>query len=96
MRWSPPPDGARAFSPREHGCAVGEGGDPVTSTPNPTDRTETMAMISCPKCDKMTGQAGYAAWQIIVAICAFPLGLLSLLAGRKPTTCGNCGHTWQA
>ena len=48
-----------------------------------------MAAISCPKCNTLTVQAGYPAWVIIVAICLFPLGLLALLAGRKPTTCGN-------
>jgi hypothetical protein len=31
-----------------------------------------------------------------VAICFFPIGLLALLAGRKPTQCGNCGTLWQA
>jgi hypothetical protein len=54
-----------------------------------------MALISCPKCDKTTEKAGFAKWQVIVSICFFPLGLLSLLAGRKPTTCQHCGHIWQ-
>jgi hypothetical protein len=52
-------------------------------------------MISCPKCSKPTAQGGFAAWQIIVAICFFPLGLLALLAGRKPTTCNMCGFIFQ-
>jgi hypothetical protein len=55
-----------------------------------------MAMVSCPKCSKQTKQAGFNPWQIVVSICFFPLGLLSLLAGRKPTTCQECGNTWQA
>jgi hypothetical protein len=55
-----------------------------------------MALISCPKCGRITSQGGYAAWQIIVAICFFPLGLLSLLAGRQPTTCNHCGHTFSS
>lgn len=55
-----------------------------------------MAAISCPKCNTLTERAGFPAWEIIVAICAFPVGLLALLAGRKPTTCRDCGFTWQA
>jgi len=53
-----------------------------------------MAQISCPKCSKLTAQGGFAVWQILVSICFFPLGLLSLLAGRKPTVCAFCGHTF--
>jgi hypothetical protein len=55
-----------------------------------------MAVVSCPKCNTITSQAGYPTWVIIVAICFFPVGLLALLAGRKPTTCGSCGFVWQA
>lgn len=55
-----------------------------------------MAAISCPKCSAIQERAGYPAWVIIVAICFFPFGLLALLAGRKPTFCAKCGHTWQA
>jgi hypothetical protein len=55
-----------------------------------------MASITCPKCNTLTDRAGFPAWTIIVSICLFPLGLLALLAGRKPTKCGNCGMTWQA
>ncbi|SPF48740.1 hypothetical protein SBA1_880020 [Candidatus Sulfotelmatobacter kueseliae] len=55
-----------------------------------------MASITCQKCGKPTERAGYPVWAIVVSICLFPLGLLSLLAGRKPTTCGSCGFTWQA
>jgi len=54
-----------------------------------------MAIVTCPKCGKATQQAGFETWQIIVSICFFPLGLLSLLAGRKPTTCGHCSNTFQ-
>jgi hypothetical protein len=53
-----------------------------------------MAQVSCPKCNKLTGQGGFAAWQIAVSICFFPLGLLALLAGRKPAVCASCGHTF--
>lgn len=55
-----------------------------------------MALITCPKCSKMTPQAGFATWQIVVSICFFPLGLLSLLAGRQVTKCNECGHIFQS
>jgi hypothetical protein len=55
-----------------------------------------MAMVSCPKCSKQTAQSFFPVWVIVVAICLFPFGLLALLAGRKPTTCEECGNTWQA
>lgn len=55
-----------------------------------------MANISCPKCEKLTRQAGFPTWAIIVAICFFPIGLLALLSGREPTVCQYCGHTWNA
>jgi len=55
-----------------------------------------MAQVTCPKCNKATKSAGFAGWQIWVSICLFPLGLLSLLAGRQPTKCSSCGHTFQA
>ena len=54
-----------------------------------------MAQVTCPKCSKVTQQAGFATWQIVVSICLFPLGLLSLLAGRQPTTCSSCGNVFQ-
>ena len=57
---------------------------------------DCVATVSCPKCGSLTGQAGFPVWVIVVAICFFPLGLLALLAGRKPTQCGACGHVWQA
>jgi hypothetical protein len=50
-----------------------------------------VAVITCPKCGSLTSQAGFPAWVIF-----FPVGLLALLAGRKPTQCGNCGTVWQA
>lgn len=55
-----------------------------------------MAIVSCPKCNNTTPQAGFPTWVIIVAICFFPMGLLALLAGRKPTVCGTCNHTFQS
>jgi hypothetical protein len=53
-----------------------------------------MAQISCPKCSTSTKKGGFKSWQIIVAICLFPLGLLALLAGKEPSICMKCGHTW--
>jgi len=55
-----------------------------------------MAQLSCPKCGELTKKGGYKAWQIIVAICFFPIGLLALLADKEPTVCQKCSHTWQA
>lgn len=54
-----------------------------------------MAQVNCPNCGKIINQAGFPAWEIIVAICFFPLGLLALLAGREATTCPHCKHTAQ-
>jgi len=55
-----------------------------------------MAVISCPKCSEMAEKGGYNTWQIIVAVCAFPIGLLALLAEKKPSICHKCGYTWQS
>ena len=41
-----------------------------------------MAAISCSKCNTLTERAGYPTWAIVVRICFFPVGLLSL-AGRS-------------
>ncbi len=54
-----------------------------------------MARVSCPKCDYLTKRGGYKGWQILVAICFFPLGLLALLADKNVTICHKCGHAWQ-
>jgi len=53
-------------------------------------------LLSCPKCGHNATRGGFAVWQIIVSICFFPIGLLSLLAGRKPTVCRQCSFHWQA
>ncbi len=53
------------------------------------------SMLSCPKCGGVAERGGFAIWQWIISICFFPLGLLSLLAGRKPTVCTKCGFSWQ-
>jgi len=55
-----------------------------------------MATIYCPKCKSLTKKGGYKTWQIIVAICFFPIGLIALDADGEPTTCHKCGYTWQA
>ena len=54
-----------------------------------------MAEVTCPKCNTLASQGGFPGWAIVVSICFFPVGLLALLAGRKPTICPNCGNTWQ-
>jgi hypothetical protein len=55
-----------------------------------------MPNVSCPRCKALTTKGGYKTWQIIVAICFFPLGLIALDADGKTSTCHKCGHTWQA
>ena len=55
-----------------------------------------MAVVTCPQCNKLAERSGYQTWQIVVAICLFPIGLLALLSGRKPTRCNSCNHTWVA
>ena len=52
--------------------------------------------ISCIKCDHLTKRGGFRAIQYVVSVIFFPLGLLSLIAGRNPTVCEKCGHTWIA
>lgn len=53
-----------------------------------------MSDISCPRCNKGANRGGIPTWQIIVAVCFFPIGLLALLAGRDPNSCPHCGHKW--
>jgi len=55
-----------------------------------------MAIVKCPECATPTKKGGYPLWVILVAIFLFPIGLLALLAGKEPTVCLKCGHTWQA
>ncbi len=52
--------------------------------------------LSCPKCDALTRRGGRPAWQIIVSVLLFPIGLLALLAARNPTVCEKCGYRWLA
>lgn len=54
------------------------------------------SQLSCPKCGEMATRGGLKGWQILIAICLFPIGLLALLADRNPTQCPKCQHTWQA
>lgn len=55
-----------------------------------------MALVSCPKCGQPVARGGFPAWTIVVSICFFPIGLLALLAGRKPSICGSCGTVFSA
>lgn len=54
-----------------------------------------MSQVTCPSCNKLTKQGGFRGWQILVAICLFPIGLIALLAEKEPTKCQYCKHTWQ-
>ena len=55
-----------------------------------------MSLLTCPKCDTPCQKGGYKTWQIIVAICFFPIGLIALLLDKEPTQCHKCSHMWQA
>ena len=54
-----------------------------------------VGQLSCPRCGGPGLKGSFRAWQIIVSICFFPIGLLSLLAGRSPSRCLSCGFIWQ-
>jgi DNA-directed RNA polymerase subunit RPC12/RpoP len=49
-----------------------------------------MTVISCPECRARTRPGGFRVWQIVCSIILFPVGLLALLAGRKPAECPSC------
>ena len=53
------------------------------------------AVTTCPKCGKPARRGQFAVWQFILVVCFFPIGLLSLLAGRQPSECPQCGHSWE-
>jgi len=55
-----------------------------------------MSVVTCPKCDHGTERGGFPGWTIVVSIIFFPIGLLSLLAGRKPSICRHCGNAFVA
>ena len=55
-----------------------------------------MAKVPCPNCKKLTKKGGYKGWQLLAAICFFPVGMSELIASREPTICKKCGHTWKA
>jgi len=56
---------------------------------------QAVHQLSCPKCSELVSRGKYKTWQIVIAICFFPIGLLALLADRKPTVCAKCGYHWQ-
>jgi len=58
-------------------------------------RVDIAVPVTCVQCGAITPRGRFAAWQVLVSICFFPLGLLSLFLRRKATTCRNCGHCWQ-
>jgi DNA-directed RNA polymerase subunit RPC12/RpoP len=51
--------------------------------------------VSCPHCGANVKKETFEVWQYIVAICLFPIGLLALLAGRKPATCYKCNTVFK-
>jgi hypothetical protein len=52
--------------------------------------------ISCPFCGSQTKRGGFALWQYLMSIFFFPLGMLSLLAGRQPSLCKSCQKSFVA
>jgi ribosomal protein S27AE len=56
----------------------------------------SQVMISCPKCGEKAERGGYETWQILLSIFLFPIGLIALAKGKKPSVCGKCGYTWVA
>lgn len=57
-------------------------------------RNHRPQVVSCVKCSTLTTRGGYSAVQILCCVLLFPIGLLSLLGGRKSTVCTKCGNTW--
>ena len=49
-----------------------------------------IAVNPCPRCGSEM-RVKYRGWQIAISIIFFPLGLLSLLAGKRKK-CPNCGY----
>ena len=54
------------------------------------------ARISCHKCSNLAYRGKYATWQIVLSVVLFPIGLLSLLAGRGTNECRECGYIWNS
>ncbi|PRD46146.1 hypothetical protein C5745_17140 [Sphingobacterium haloxyli] len=57
-----------------------------------------MSLNQCPYCES-SGTASqiknvYATWQIYVSVFLFPIGLISLVLGKKSKRCYNCGGKW--
>lgn len=48
--------------------------------------------ITCPRCQKSAIRGGFPIWVILCCIVLFPVGLLTLLVGRKPNHCHHCGN----
>lgn len=53
-------------------------------------------ILTYPRCKSPANRGGFPAWTIAVSILLFTVGLLALLAPRKPTSCPRCGLVWQA
>lgn len=49
-----------------------------------------IAVNPCPRCGSEM-KVKYRGWQIAISIIFFPIGLLSLLAGKRKK-CPNCGY----
>jgi hypothetical protein len=49
----------------------------------------------CPRCTTPARKGTFAWWVLLAAVCLFPLGLLALLIGPRPTLCPSCGYSWK-
>ena len=58
--------------------------------------TPMAVLVSCPECKRLVERSGFQTWQVVCMIAFFPIGLLALLAGRRPTICRHCGFRWSA
>ena len=47
-------------------------------------------ILTCEKCGEAIPEQSIRAWQLVLAIALFPLGLLAFLAKRGPRTCPKC------
>lgn len=50
-----------------------------------------MNVTTCPICKKDNLRPVFALWQIYLSVFLFPVGLLSLLSGKKGFKCSSCG-----
>jgi len=70
--------------------AAGHWTFPPPAVPSRARGNAAMSKISCPNCRQVTPRAGFGCLAVGLSIALFPVGLLFLLLGRKPTACRHC------